>query len=280
MPDSGTESQLSPPAPPEAPPTPDPPEAPPTPAPPAAPTAPAPPSAPEQQRRFTGWKITSIVFGSLMALLAVGLWAGGGFLMWADRTQRDATGFLSASHGYQTPTYALTVEDIDLRDSGTPSWALPSKWLGTVRIRVTPVHPGDHLFVGIAPTGALRHYLQNVGHGEITDFGFGSSSVVTTNAGGAPPAPPTHKDFWARSASGAGTQAIRWEAQSGSWSVAVMNADGSPDVAVVANAGATVPSLIWIASGLLIAGGLVAALAILFLAIGLRRPKPAPTPAR
>jgi hypothetical protein len=220
------------------------------------------------------------VFGSLLALLAVGLWAGGGFVMWADRTQRDAQGFLSASHGYHTSTYALTVEGIDLRDTGAPSWALPSKWLGTVRIRVTPVDASDRLFLGIAPTAAARRYLQSVSHAEITDFGFGSTGLITTNGGGAPSMTPTHSHIWTTSASGAGPQAIRWVAQSGSWSVVVMNTDGSSGLDVVANAGATVPSLIWIASGLLIAGGLVAALAILFLAIGLRRPKPAPTPAR
>jgi hypothetical protein len=278
MADPGTESQLSPPPAPGAPPTPTSPEAPTTPAPPAPPAAPA--AAPDQPRRFTAWKIVSIVFGSLLALLAVGLLAGGGVVMWADRTQRDAQGFLSASHGYQTSTYALTVEDIDLRDTGAPSWALPSKWLGTVRISVTPVHPGDHLFVGIAPTAATRHYLKNVGHAEITDFGFGSTHLVTTNGGGAPSSPPTHADIWTQSSSGAGTQAIRWVAESGSWSVVVMNADGGKGVAVLAKAGATVPSLIWIASGLLIAGGLVMALGILFLTIGLRRPKPAPSPSR
>jgi hypothetical protein len=272
MPDPETGSNIATPETAEAPPSP----APPTSTPPAAPAAPAPPAAPEQPRRWSGWKITSIVFGSLLTLLAVGLLAGGGVVMWADRTQRDAEGYLSESHGYQTSTYALTVEGINLGDTGAPKWALPSKWLGTVRIRVTPVNPNDHVFVGIAKTSAEQRYLKGVGHAEITDFG--STHVSTTNLGGAPSMRPTRSHIWTVSASGAGPQAVRWQTQAGSWSVVVMNANGSRGVAVVANAGATVPSLIWIASGLLIAGGLVLMLAILFLAIGLRRPKPAPSP--
>jgi hypothetical protein len=272
MPDPETGSNVATPEAAEAPPSP----APPTPTPPAAPAAPAPPAAPEQPRRWSGWKITSIVFGSLLTLLAVGLLAGGGVVMWADRTQRDAEGYLSESHGYQTSTYALTVEGINLGDTGAPSWALPSKWLGTVRIRVTPVNPSDRVFVGIARTAAQRRYLHGVKHAEITDFG--STQVATTSIGGGPSVPPTRTKIWTVSASGTGPQTVRWQTQTGSWSVVVMNANGSRGVAVAANAGATVPSLIWIASGLLIAGGLVLMLAILFLAIGLRRPKPAPSP--
>ena len=190
--------------------------------------------------------------------------------MWADQTQRDAAGFLSASHAYRTSSYALTVEDIDLGGKDVPHWFLPSSILGTIRIRVTPLDPSTPIFVGIAPTVAERTYLDGVKHAEIKNFS--DDRVAVTEGGGAPSAPPS-ESTWLVERSGSGPQTIFWHPRSGSWSVVVMNADASRGVAVAANAGATVPSLLWIASGLLIAGGVFMAIAIVLLVLGIRRPK-------
>jgi len=238
--------------------------------PPPPPPGPAPGGPPVRTER-SGWKIASIIVGSFLALFSLGLLAAGGVAMWADQAQRDAQGFLSVSHDYRTSAYALTVEDIDLRSTGAPSWAMPSSLLGTVRIRVTPTLQSGRLFVGIARTVAARHYLRGVRHAEITDFG--DPTVGASAKGGAPSVPPTHLKIWSLSASGAGTQTLLWHVRDGSWSVVMMNADGSAGVDLTASAGATVPSLIWIASGLLIAGGIFAALAILLIVLGVRQPK-------
>ena len=45
-------------------------------------------------------RVALIVLGSVVALLGLGLAAGGGFLLWADRTQREG-GYLT------TPTERL-----------------------------------------------------------------------------------------------------------------------------------------------------------------------------
>jgi hypothetical protein len=62
--------------------------------------------------------------------------------------------------------------------------------------------------------------------------------------------------FHPTSAAGTGTQQLVWKVESGRGDVVVMNADGSAQVAVRADAGATVRALRWIGVGLLV-GGLV-----------------------
>src|SRR5439155_27240487 len=154
---------------------------------------------------------------------------------------------------------------------GTPSWLLRSRLLRTVRIRVTPIGAGSHRFVGITPSDAEERYLHAVRRAEITNFD--DASVAPTDQGGAPATRPAKARTWAASSSGRGTRTIRWDLRDGSWSVVVMNADGGPGVYVDANVGATVPSLIWIASGLLIAGGVFLALGIVLILVGIRQPK-------
>src|SRR5439155_26451345 len=110
-----------------------------------------------------------------------------------------------------------------------------------------------------------------VGHAEITDF---SDTRPDATPGGGPPArAPARAMIWNMSRAGPGTQTLLWHPRSGLWSVVVMNADGGRGVDVVANAGATVPSLVWIASGLLIAGGVLLAVAILLIVLGVREPE-------
>jgi hypothetical protein len=68
---------------------------------------------------------------------------------------------------------------------------------------------------------------------------------------------------------------VTWELERGSWSVVVMNADGSAGVAVGFEAGARIPLLAGIGIGLLIGGLLLAAAAAALLVWGTRSPAPA-----
>ncbi len=83
--------------------------------------------------------------------------------------------------------------------------------------------------------------------------------------------PPADQTFWAASATGAGEQTLEWEPEDGSWSVVVMNADGSRGVAADLSIGGELDPLIWIAVGLLLGGGLFAAAAALAITAGVRR---------
>lgn len=70
-------------------------------------------------------KIALLVLGALSALIGFGLTGGGGILLWAHATQRDAGGYYqSSTERFETPTHALTSEHIDLRaDLRDGDWA-------------------------------------------------------------------------------------------------------------------------------------------------------------
>ena len=218
-----------------------------------SPGTPAP--GPEGRRGWTGGRIASLVAGSFLALISVGLLAGGGVATWADNTQRDATGYLTTgTHTFVTGTPALTSGEINL---GTRADVFtPSDFLGTVRFRVTPADPQSAVFVGIAPQGAAGQFLAGVRHDEITNWAEGTAAHRDAAAGTAA-SPPATAGIWAAQSAGTGTRTITWKPGPGSWTVVVMNTNAAPGVAVTADIGATIPDLGWIAAGLLAGGGVL-----------------------
>jgi len=228
------------------------------------------PTRPEGAARQPGWtggRITALVTGVLLTLVSLSLLGGGGTALWADG-QRDAAGYLTTGvHEFSTSGSALATERIDLGSAGI-GWLYSPALLGTVRIRVTPVSPGPALFAGIGPSADVDSYLTGVGHTVISDF-WGDK--MQTIGGGAPGSAPGTHSFWAASASGPGTQTLRWDPVSGIWTVVVMNADGRPGINVRADLGATYPDLLGIAVGLLAAGAVFGVGAALLIAGAIRR---------
>src|SRR5215475_13044767 len=167
---------------------------------PAGPVAVRPrPQAAARPPGWTGGRITALVIGVLLALVSLGLLGSGGTVLWADSSQRDAAGYLTTGvHEFATSGSALATERIDLGSAGT-GWLYSPALLGTVRIRVTPVHPGPALFVGIGPSASVDRYLAGVSHTVISDF-WGDK--VQAIGGGAPRSAPGAQGFWAASASG------------------------------------------------------------------------------
>jgi hypothetical protein len=236
---------------------------------PAAPVAV--PSRPQVAARPSGWtggRITALVIGVLLALVSLGLLGGGGTALWADTTQRDAVGYLTTSaHEFATAGSALTSERIDLGSAGT-GWLYTPALLGTVRIRVTSAHPSPALFVAIGPTADVDRYLAGVNHTLISDLW---TNRVQAIGGGTPRSAPRTQTFWAASTTGPGPRTLRWDPANGSWTVVVMNASGQPGIHVRADLGATYPSLLPIAVGLLAAGAVFGAGAALLIAGAIRR---------
>jgi hypothetical protein len=219
------------------------------------------PGAPDEQYRggassaWTPGRTASVIAGGVLALFAVGLTIGGAAILWADRANRDSTGYLtSASTTFSTAGRALTSDSMSI-DGGGPGWAYPRSVLGDVRFRFTADDPSRETFVGIAPTSAVRDYLSGVEYSTVTDFGSGGATY-TRHTGGAPASPPADAEFWVARANGSGTQSLTWTPSSGDWTILVMNADGSAGISVRADAGANVPALTWVAIGVL-AGGLL-----------------------
>ena len=221
---------------------------------------------------WTAGRIVLVILGSIVALLAAGLLAAGGALLWADQTQRDDDGFLSTpTERFATDSYAITSESIDLFEADTGGdWILSEGVLGDVRLRGEGAE-GDEVFIGIGDTADVDAYLDGVEHDEVRDLEFDPFSVEYRRfPGGEPATPPTEQTFWAASASGSGEQTATWETESGDWTIVVMNADGSSGPSVDLSAGAEANFLIWLAIGLLIAGVLLLGSGVALIVIGAR----------
>jgi hypothetical protein len=233
----------------------------------AVPTAPSPASeaaeTPPRAGRGAGG-VVLLVVGSIAALLAFALLAGGCAAVVLDRTQRDDDGFLmTPTEDFSTATYAIVSENADL-DLDGPDWAT-TDFFGTARIRSESERP---VFVGIARERDVADYLDGVAHAVVTEI---DEAEYSERPGGAPEGRPADQTFWAASATGAGEQTLEWEPEDGSWNVVVMNADGSRGVAAELSIGGELDPLIWIGVGLLVAGGLLAAAAALAISAGIRR---------
>ncbi len=214
-------------------------------------------------RRGAG-SVVLLVVGSIAALLAFALLVGGCAAVAVDRTQRDDDGFLmSPTEEFSTATYAIVSESADVDVDG-PDW-VAKDFLGTIRIRSESERP---VFVGIARESDVAEYLGRAEHAVVTEIG--REPRYAERRGGAPEDPPADQPFWAASATGAGEQTLEWEPEDGSWNVVVMNADGSRGVAADLSIGAELDSLIWIGIGLLVGGGLLAAVAAVAITAGIR----------
>jgi hypothetical protein len=239
----------------------------PTELPPAPAEAPAVAPAPAEPARAGGGagRVVLIVVGSIAAVLAFALLAGGCALIAVDQTQRDDDGFLmSPTEDFRTSTYAIVSENADI-DVGGAERALDAI-LGTVRIRS---ESDRSVFVGIGPGAEVDGYLADVEHDVVTDFE--DEPRYSRRQGGEPGSPPGDQEFWVASSSGSGEQTLEWDPEDGDWRAVVMNADGRRGVSSELSIGAELDPVIWVGVGLLAGGALLAAGAALAITAGVRR---------
>ena len=222
-------------------------------------------------------RVVLIVLGAIGVLFGLALLAGGGFLLWADRTQREDGYLTTPSERFETPTYALTRTRLDVETNGA-DWVLNDNWFGKIRIRGEGSE-GKTIFMGIGPEAAVARYLASVAHASVEDVDFDPfRATYRSVGGGAPQGPPADQRFWVASASGVGTQTLTWKVRDGDWTVVLMNADGSRGVDADIDLGAKLSFLLWVAIGVLIGGVLVTggSTGLIVLAARTRRPPPGP----
>jgi hypothetical protein len=207
--------------------------------------------------------IALIIFGAIAALTALGLLAGGGILMTADRTMRDASGYLSSpSTRLTASSYAIAATDVSVAID-SPTWHVSSDALGSVRL--TASSGSGAVFIGIAPRSDVLRYLDGVAYDQLTGSAASSNGATYQLHGGGAPVLPSSLSIWRDQASGPGSQSVTWKVQTGEWAVVLMNADASRGVAADVSVGATAPFLFALAVGLIIGGGVAALIAALLL---------------
>ena len=129
-------------------------------------------------RKWTAGRIVAIIAGSILALISLGLLAGGVTGMVYDLTQRDSDGFLmSPSEQFDTGSYALISETLDIGSRHAPlrrqmkcSAALNEKQLDVVGLGQRNSGVREHSLCGpevqlfgvdehtvIVPKDGLRH---------------------------------------------------------------------------------------------------------------------------
>ena len=106
-------------------------------------------------------RVIVLVLGSLVSLLALALFAGGGGLLWLHEAKRDSDGFYTSQLvGLETSTYALASEGLDVVD--VPSAIFDSGRLGEARLVVTASDGVTPVFVGVAREADAADYLEGV----------------------------------------------------------------------------------------------------------------------
>lgn len=213
-----------------------------------------------RSRQTTG-KSIGLVFASLAILVGIVAFLAGTAMVALDAFARDDDGYLtSPAESFESDGFAVVAGDIDL-STDPADWA-PSEVLGTARIAVE----GDGqrpLFAGIGTSADVNEYLAGVSYDVVEDIET-SGPVYSPRAGARRPGPPTRQDFWVVSSAGEGRQVLDWEAESGVWSLVVMNETGAPRIAFTAEAGVEIDwlggaGLVALILGIIVGGtGLIA----------------------
>jgi hypothetical protein len=195
-------------------------------------------------------RIVALVVGVLIILPGLALIAAGGAGLWLN-SQRDAAGFISTpTQSISSSAAAVTIEDVGVE--GNVARFLSANDLGQIRVRVTS-RDAAAIFVGIAPQDDVDRWLTGRAYDEITDIDAGRPNY-DRRAGAPTVTPPGEQPFWNESAVGSGSQELRWQATSGTWSIVTARPDGTPGVNVRAAIAAKIPSLAGLSTGLLIGG--------------------------
>jgi hypothetical protein len=218
-------------------------------------------------------RVAAVVIAAITFITAGGLLMAAGTVAVADAGLRDSQGFLmSRSMAVTSPGAAVVSSDL-LVDGGVSSAMMPRRMLGDAKARVTSA-TGGAVFVGLARSGDVTTYLSGTGYSILLDPSASTADGAPTyryRKGGPASAAPDPAGPWVTSSSGTGTRVVTWPIEPGSWTLVVMNADGSSPVAADVAVGATVPVAHRLVVALFVTGGLLMLIAAALLTVGFRR---------
>jgi hypothetical protein len=218
-------------------------------------------------------RIILLVVGVLVALIGLGMAAGGGAMLWINETQRDDEGFFTTrTERFAGGEFAVTSERVDLGFDHGAGWFGDMGDLAEVRVRATSADPAEAVFIGIGRADDVETYLAGVPHSQVRDIDLGPFRVDYADRPGLrAPEPPGEQGFWVARAEGPGRQALRWPLEEGRWILVLMNADASAPVAADVTLGLKLDPLRAAAIGILIAGLLILALGATLVVLALHR---------
>ena len=224
--------------------------------------------------------LVALIIGCLLILPGLGLLLGGAGLAVTYAVGRDDAGYLSLTlPALTSQSPAITAEDIVVETGpDVPSWVLDRLDVD-LRLTARPLVSGREVFLGVAPASSLTAYLKGVAHEQVVGIaggrnGSASAAVLQATPGVSTVAAPTTQTFWTVSATGAGRQELAWRVTGGEWAAVIMNADGSPGVAVASTIGVRAGFLLPVALLMLGIGLVVTGIAVALVVRGASGSRP------
>ena len=222
-------------------------------------TSPSPPRS--------GPSAAALVVAAAVGLLALIVLAFGSVLLYGN-SKKDDDGYLSTdAHRLHTSTSAIATDDLDIETLGS-GWLIDEDSYGKLKLTATS-NDGKPVFVGIARSSDVEDYLRGTDHTTLRDVDFEPFEAdYREHPAERSPAAPGSRPIWVASSQGEGRQTVKWDVEHGSWSLVVMNADGSRSVDADVSAGADLPILGHAGWGLTAAGLALLALTGLLAFVG------------
>jgi len=219
-------------------------------------------------------KILLLIFGVLIVIIGLGFTVAGGGALWANSALTDDDRYLTTKTiRIEQGSYAIVTEPTDISVGSVWVW----DWgdLATFKIEGSNDDSSKNIFMGIADESDLSNYLRDVNYDEVSELEISPDRLDYRNHPGssAPEGSPADQQFWLESVNGAGTQTLEWELQSGTWSLVLMNEDGSAGIDLSVILGVKIPWLFGTGVGLLVGGILALMLGTFMIVMSVRKPR-------